>query len=214
MASGDHLRVTPSRLPSAVDVRPPRVFARAVLIAALASVAVPGTAGSMTPGRSTPIDEILFGPVKIDAHPGTPTKTLTLDHAQRSSGALDPTGVLSEPDAPLGPAERPTVEQPLAKVGVIPLWRFDPELSWYGPNFYGQHTACGQILTTSLLGVAHRTLPCGTLVSFKNPVNGRTITVPVVDRGPYVYGRQWDLTYATCSAIGHCWTGSIYWHLG
>ena len=84
--------------------------------------------------------------------------------------------------------------------------------TWYAMN--GSRTACGKTLRASTIGVAHRTLPCGTLVSFKNPVNGRSITVPVVDRGPYVYGRQWDLTYATCAAIGHCWTGFIYWHYG
>jgi hypothetical protein len=93
------------------------------------------------------------------------------------------------------------------------VWHHDADDSWYGPGFYGQHTACGEVLTTSLLGVAHRTLPCGTLVTFRNPNNGRTITVPVVDRGPYVAGRYWDLTYATCTAIGHCWTGPLDWRL-
>jgi rare lipoprotein A len=70
------------------------------------------------------------------------------------------------------------------------------------------------VLTKTLLGVANRTLPCGTLVSFKNLVNGKTITVAVVDRGPYVSGRQWDLTYAPCLAIDHCWTGSLFWRYG
>jgi hypothetical protein len=93
------------------------------------------------------------------------------------------------------------------------FWHHDAEDSWYGPGFYGQHTACGQILTTTLLGTAHRTLPCGTLVTFRNPSNGRTITVPVVDRGPYVAGRNWDLTYATCLVIAHCWTGPLDWRL-
>mgnify|MGYP001557908336 CR=1 FL=1 len=66
-------------------------------------------------------------------------------------------------------------------------------------------------LTTSLLGVAHRSLPCGTLITFRNPANGRTLTVPVVDRGPYVYGRQWDLTGGACLALGHCYTGAFGW---
>jgi len=43
------------------------------------------------------------------------------------------------------------------------------------------------------------------------PSNGRTITVPVVDRGPYVAGRQWDLTGGLCVALDHCYTGPIYW---
>jgi rare lipoprotein A len=84
-------------------------------------------------------------------------------------------------------------------------------VSFYGPGFYGRRTACGHAYTTSIMGVAHRTLPCGTMVRFRNPANGRTITVPVIDRGPYVAGRQWDLSGGACRALGHCYTGPIYW---
>jgi hypothetical protein len=72
--------------------------------------------------------------------------------------------------------------------------------SWYGPGFYGRRTACGQRLTRTLLGVAHRTLPCGTEVALA--YHGRTITVPVVDRGPFRHGRRWDLTSETAQALG------------
>jgi hypothetical protein len=92
-------------------------------------------------------------------------------------------------------------------------WNYDPNVSWYGPGFYGNRTACGQALTTSLMGVAHRTLACGTKVSFRNPSNGRVITVPVVDRGPYAAGRNWDLTGAACTALNHCYTGPLQWRL-
>jgi rare lipoprotein A len=72
--------------------------------------------------------------------------------------------------------------------------------SWCGPGFYGNRTACGQTFTSQLLGVAHRTLPCGTRVTIR--YNGRAITVPVVDRGPYVRGRDSDLTEATRNHLG------------
>jgi len=62
-------------------------------------------------------------------------------------------------------------------------WRRDGNISWYGPGFYGHHTACGYAYTKTIMGVAHRTLPCGTLVTFRNPANGRQVTVPVIDRG-------------------------------
>jgi rare lipoprotein A (peptidoglycan hydrolase) len=62
------------------------------------------------------------------------------------------------------------------------------------------------------MGVAHRTLPCGTLVTFR--WNGRQVTVPVIDRGPYVAGRQWDLSRALCAYLDHCWTGPIEWRWG
>jgi hypothetical protein len=73
-------------------------------------------------------------------------------------------------------------------------------VTWYGPGFYGHKTACGQKLTHKLLGVAHRTLPCGTLVQLF--YNGRTVTVPVVDRGPFRRGTRYDLTSATAKALG------------
>lgn len=72
--------------------------------------------------------------------------------------------------------------------------------TWYGPGFYGRRTACGQKMTRSLLGVAHRRLPCGTQVAVV--YRGRTITVPVVDRGPFRKGVRWDLTAATAEALG------------
>jgi hypothetical protein len=72
--------------------------------------------------------------------------------------------------------------------------------TFFGPGMYGSQTACGQTLTPTLLGVAHRTLPCGTLVDIS--YGGRTITVPVVDRGPYANGASYDLTTATARALG------------
>lgn len=73
--------------------------------------------------------------------------------------------------------------------------------TWFGPGFYGQTTACGQTLTPAVVGVASRTLPCGTLVKFK--YKGHYATVPVIDRGPYANnGAQWDLTFGAASEIG------------
>jgi rare lipoprotein A len=72
--------------------------------------------------------------------------------------------------------------------------------SWYGPGLYGRTTACGVKLSRRLLGVAHRKLPCGTQVALT--YGGRSITVPVVDRGPFSRGRRWDLTAATARALG------------
>jgi rare lipoprotein A len=79
--------------------------------------------------------------------------------------------------------------------------------SWYGPGFYGRTTACGQRMTRTLLGVAHKRLPCGTQVALA--YGGRSITVPVVDRGPFIRGRRWDLTAATAQALGFSATDRI-----
>jgi hypothetical protein len=72
--------------------------------------------------------------------------------------------------------------------------------SFYGPGFFGRQTACGQTLTPDMHGVAHRRLPCGTLVLIM--YRGREITVPVIDRGPFNGTYDWDLTQATADALG------------
>jgi rare lipoprotein A len=73
--------------------------------------------------------------------------------------------------------------------------------TWFGPGFYGQRTACGQVLTPAVVGVANRTLRCGTLV--KMSYHGRRVIVPVIDRGPYAHnGAAWDLTTGAAQALG------------
>jgi rare lipoprotein A (peptidoglycan hydrolase) len=71
--------------------------------------------------------------------------------------------------------------------------------SWYGPGLYGNKTACGQTLRATTIGVAHRNLPCGTMVKFV--YHGHAVVAPVIDRGPYVKGRAWDLTAAASEAL-------------
>jgi len=100
-------------------------------------------------------------------------------------------------------------------------------VSFYGPGLYcvsnrvkaclpqrgrsarAKLTACGVLFTRTVVGVAHRTLPCGTLVAFT--YGGRTVIAPVIDRGPYVAGRVWDLSGGLCVALRHCFTGPISW---
>jgi hypothetical protein len=194
------------------NVRLARVVANAVLIVTFALVVAPGPAGSSIPHRDLPLDPTRFQPVRLD-HPasGATTTTPTLNPAYESAHSLSDDSPLLEPNGLTVPATRPDVAQPDADAGVIVTWHFDSEASFYGPGFYGKRTACGLAYTRDLMGVAHRSLPCGTRVTFRNPANGRTITVPVIDRGPYVGGRQWDLSGAACTALGHCYTGPILW---
>lgn len=76
---------------------------------------------------------------------------------------------------------------------------------------YGLPIACGDVLGRDQLGVAHRSLPCGTMVTFR--YRGRAIRVPVVDRGPYIAGREWDLTGATAIALDFSGLDPIDWTL-
>ncbi|HEY7255879.1 MAG TPA: septal ring lytic transglycosylase RlpA family protein [Solirubrobacterales bacterium] len=79
--------------------------------------------------------------------------------------------------------------------------------SYYGPGLYGNGMACGGTLLPGTLGVAHKTLPCGTMVTLR--YHGRTVTVPVVDRGPYVAGRDFDLTTATRNRLHFPGVGTV-----
>jgi rare lipoprotein A len=79
--------------------------------------------------------------------------------------------------------------------------------SWYGPGLFGNKLGCGGTLKTGSLGVANKSLPCGTKVTFRH--NGRVLRVPVIDRGPYVGAREYDLTAATARKLGFSGHGPI-----
>jgi rare lipoprotein A (peptidoglycan hydrolase) len=197
------------------DVRRPKVVASMALIAALATVAVPGSVGPWVPSpQRTPSVDLFAQTAMVADIRGQVTTTPPLDPGARSDGILGEGSSLFEPDTANEPPQaRPAAAQPAVTPVIVsePRWRLDRNVSWYGPGFYGNRTACGYAMTRSLIGVAHRTLPCGTRITFRNPANGRVVTAPVVDRGPYVSGRQWDLTAGLCLKLGHCYTGSIQW---
>ncbi len=115
--------------------------------------------------------------------------------------AEDP-GLARAQSAPVAPPPAPVaVAAPAPVVVTAPAPGGSIVLaSWYGPGFYGNRTACGLTYTPEVLGVAHLTLPCGSLVTLTSPA-GRTLTVPVIDRGPYVAGRTLDLSNATRLAL-------------
>jgi rare lipoprotein A (peptidoglycan hydrolase) len=79
--------------------------------------------------------------------------------------------------------------------------------SWYGPGLWGRKTACGATLRPGTLGVAHKTLPCGTTVKFV--YHGHAVVTRVIDRGPYVDGRAFDLTQAASEALGFEGVGRV-----
>ncbi|HWT95228.1 MAG TPA: septal ring lytic transglycosylase RlpA family protein [Solirubrobacteraceae bacterium] len=85
---------------------------------------------------------------------------------------------------------------------------FRPALaSWYGPGLYGNHLGCGGTLTPGTIGVAHKTLPCGTDLVLRN--GSRIVHAKVIDRGPYVGAREFDLTAATKYRLGFGSTGTV-----
>ena len=126
--------------------------------------------------------------------------------------AVTVAGFESVPATAAAPAEPAAAEvaivasQPVPVAAAAPAAPAAPQngaivlASWYGPGFYGNKTACGQTYTPEILGVAHLTLPCGTRLVLT--YGSRSITVTVIDRGPYVAGRAIDLSNATRLALG------------
>jgi hypothetical protein len=203
---------------SSSGTRPDRVAAWAfalgiflILVAATTSHGQSGGAGVVSPpgahGPADGLSEAQLGQriLRIGSS-GDDVRTLQLILGARGYGAFDATGTF-------GPATDAAVRAFQRDVGaavdgvVGPQTR--PELvrlmslrraTWYGPGLYGNKTACGARLTPATLGVAHRSLPCGTRVTFYH--GGRFVTVTVIDRGPFRHGVSWDLTAATAQRIG------------
>jgi rare lipoprotein A (peptidoglycan hydrolase) len=114
---------------------------------------------------------------------------LAVGASASTGGAASPSAGAAEPTATPTPTSTPATKAPKTAIA-----------TWFGPGFYGQQTACGQTLTPATVGVANRKLPCGTLV--KVTFHGQRLTVPVVDRGPYANGADWDLTAAAAQSLG------------
>jgi rare lipoprotein A len=95
-------------------------------------------------------------------------------------------------------------ERAIRELGTLNVYRV-AVASWYGG---GGELACGGMLTSSTMGVANKTLPCGTLVTLR--YEGRTVRVPVIDRGPFVPGREFDLTEATKNALDFPGLGPVW----
>jgi peptidoglycan hydrolase-like protein with peptidoglycan-binding domain len=79
--------------------------------------------------------------------------------------------------------------------------------TWYGPGFFGNTTACGQTLTKRTVGVAHKTLPCGSRVVIR--YKGSYLRTRVIDRGPYANHAKWDLTQKAARILGFEYTDKI-----
>lgn len=74
--------------------------------------------------------------------------------------------------------------------------------SWYGPRFHGKSTANGEQYNQMALTAAHKSLPFGTILQVTNLRNGKTVIVRINDRGPYIEGRDLDLSKGTALTLG------------
>ncbi len=83
-----------------------------------------------------------------------------------------------------------------------PLATWECTTSWYGGDFDGQQTANGETYDMYAETAAHPTLPLGSVVRVVNTKNHRSQVVRINDRGPYVEGRELDVSYAVAKQLG------------
>ena len=76
------------------------------------------------------------------------------------------------------------------------------KVSYYAHQFHGRKTANGERFNMNALTVAHKTLPFGTKVEFTCAMTGKKVVARVNDRGPYVHGRSFDLSYGAAKTLG------------
>jgi rare lipoprotein A len=74
--------------------------------------------------------------------------------------------------------------------------------SWYGSNHVGKRMANGRPFDMYADTAAHRSLPMGTKLQLTNPANGRSATVEITDRGPFIRGRNLDVSYGVARKLG------------
>lgn len=207
--------------PSRVQGRPDRValwavfVAVAALIAGAVSAATANAAGSDGTSTEAECADDPFGKRALQLGDcGDDVKTLNwVLKAKRSASAV---GLHKQfDDLTDGAVRRLQRRADISSTGVVNKRTHrelksgmkDKVASWYGPGFYGGRTACGQRLKRKTIGVAHRRLPCGTKVVFNK--GGRWLRTRVIDRGPFIKGRTWDLTRRASRALGMKWTERV-----
>ena len=128
----------------------------------------------------------------------------TIDHATTTAGGAF--AFRFRPREPGSARLRVLVDAARREIGRLNVYR-RAAVSWYGPGLYGNKLSCGGTLTPGTLGVANKTLPCGARVTLRH--GHRVVRVRVVDRGPYVGGREYDLTAATRAKLHFGGVGSV-----
>ena len=188
-------------------------------VAASSSAAVfPGWARDFEDrGIFDPVDawDLVDEQVGEQASPSSPSPVQAVDSSDTAAPGNPVTASAPsrpEDDATLSPADiKPAVEAaPPAAVLPKPKLKLLPEVvkvitgeaSWYGPGFYGNRTANGEVYRPGTMTAAHRSLPFGTKVRVTNLWNGRSAVIRINDRGPFVAHRVIDLGHGAASTLG------------
>jgi len=165
------------------------LFNLAALTATLAAGAflMPGVASDFDARDTTdPLDPL----VGVEATEPSPVASASLPAPTLSPDELREA---TTPSAPPTPKLTPSTDVVRVITG---------EASWYGPGFYGNRTANGEVFQPGTMTAAHRTLPFGTKVRVTNLWNGRSAVIRINDRGPFIHHRVIDLGHGAASELG------------
>jgi rare lipoprotein A len=137
----------------------------------------------------------------LEAHAATPSFSVIPAAAQLSLREVEPLPFNDELLRPTAPSVRlasTLAMAPSQRVSKV----IEGTASWYGPGFFGNRTASGEVYRPGTLTAAHRSLPFGTMVRVTNLNNGRSAVVRINDRGPFVGSRVIDLGHGAAQQVG------------
>lgn len=173
---------------------------RAIALTGLTAVVV--VSGSIAAADGTAVRDITDRALATAPAP-TDLQLPTDDHADAVRGldaaALDRLRA-ADADGPSAAPRPRSVPQRGDRSAQEPGWV--GRASWYGPGFHGNRTANGETYDQWAMTAAHKTLPFGTSLRVTNTANGRSVVVRINDRGPFVAGRDLDLSRAAAEALG------------
>jgi rare lipoprotein A len=184
-----------------------------------------GSSLKQSAGLFCPLCGSLLTPLASGGHPWSDSMRLAVKPAFAAAALLLAASCSTAPKPPPPPPEDHTVLVPpnagVYKVGqpyqVDNVWYYPREqpdydetgiASWYGPTFYGHHTANGEMYDGDQLTAAHKTLPMPVNVRVTNLDNGKSLVVRVNDRGPYARGRIIDLSKRAAELLDVVQTGT------
>jgi rare lipoprotein A len=178
-AQTDSQGATPRASVAAVGVSKKRLHVRAGRRVAVVGAVRPGAAGLKA---------------RLQIRRGGRWATIDRDRTAGSGRYL----LRDRRQSPMSARARVRVSRVEQRLGRVNVYRW-ASASWYGPGLYGNRTGCGGTLHAGRVGVAHKWLPCGSRLTLRH--RGRTVRVRVIDRGPYVGGREYDLTERTAERL-------------
>ena len=168
------------------------------------SILIPVVAGDFAERDLTdPLDPMALIPERSADRP-VPATAVVESSDDRLDDNDTPTVRATLEPSDIEPRPVPVVAPPKPKVRTVPdvVRVITGEASWYGPGFYGNRTASGEVYRPGTMTAAHRSLPFGTKVRVTNLWNGRSAVIRINDRGPFVHHRVIDLGHGAASSLG------------